>query len=264
MTAALIAAAGAAFITLILTTAAAFLSGEPRVSLVFKDEKLHIKTRGNMFMKLCRADVTVTNLYTGETAKLSDLRFDSRTGAEISVVGFGCGVLRAELSRLCLRCPFSPIRRRSERRVHAEMLVMPAEKRPTAPLTKLTEAGDPDSFTGGVRDYRRGERLADVHMKLSAKTGHYMIRERLPESGALTLGFACEEDCAEENAAALLGAVRECIDGGIPCGVISGGLRRDVSREEDVEPLFYALFTECGARLPEGCDLIVTRGEVTA
>ena len=252
----------------VLTAALAMIvltlvSKEPRISLHFEDDRLTVRVRGGRLLRLCRADIAVTNVYTGASAELSNVGFNSYEGTVLTVGDIGCGVLRAKITRLRWRCGFSPIARKSVPDCSAALLVMPHEK----PCT-LSESGfisgrtARDSAAEGVRDYRRGERLSDIHMKLSAKAGHYMIRERVPESEGVTVAFACEDGFAEENAAALLGVVNACIANGVPCYVRSGEIDTGVSTHGDIEPMFYTLFTGCGSLLPDGCGLSVTHGEV--
>ena len=252
------------FLTAVLAmTVLTFLSKDPRFSLHFEDDRLTVRVRGGRLLRLCRADIIVTNVYTGGTAGLENVRFDSREGAVLTVGDIGCGVLRAKITRLKWRCGFSPISRQSTPDCTAALLVMPHEKPCALSGSHLISGRTArDSAAEGVRDYRRGERLSDIHMKLSAKAGHYMIRERVPESEGVTVAFACEEGFAYENAAALLGVVNACIANGVPCYVRSGGIDAGVSTHGDIEPMFYTLFTGCGSVLPDGCGLAVTHGEV--
>jgi hypothetical protein len=198
-------------------------------------------------LKHYRADITLTNLFTGETDVIRGVRFTSQDRAFVAVEDCSCGMLRAVISAVKWRYGFCPVYVKGVPPKAVFRLIMPraagaaAGFIPAELLYHSTTAAD--GIPDGAREYRRGERMSDIHMKLSAKMGKYMVRESLPENDMLTFGFNYEREYAGKNAALLLGCAGECLSRGIKCLIFFGSEQAVIDSYEEIEPVFAQLLS---------------------
>ncbi len=205
-------------------------------------------------LKHYRADITLTNLFTGETDVIRGVRFTSQDRAVIRTLfvtaaeNCSCGMLRAEVSAVKWRYGFCPVYVKGVPPKAVFRLIMPRAAGAAAagfiPAEVLYHSATAaDGVPNGAREYRRGDRLNNIHMKLSAKMGKYMVRESLPENDMLTFSFNYEREYAGKNAALLLGCAGECLSRGIKCLIFFGSEQAVIDSYEEIEPVFAQLLS---------------------
>ena len=267
----------AVVIPLMITAAVMYvlerLSDRRGAKLSFCKGKIELTAEESRLLKHYKADITLTNLFTGETAVIKGVRFSSQDKAVVqtklvpAAEGCSCGMLRAVVSAVKWRYGFCPAYVKGVPPKAVSRLIMPQAASGFVPAELLFHSatssdGIPDGGTCGARTYQRGERMSDIHMKLSAKMGKYMVRERLPEDSLLTFAFFYEKEFAEKNAALLLGCVGECLTRGIKCRVFFGEEQAAVNSYEEIEPLFAQLLSAERQAPAEKAQFGITHGEV--
>jgi hypothetical protein len=257
--------------------------GLARISLSEKGLMLKIK-QSAAFKRWCRAEITVKNIYTGERTVIDTGRISPDTDSfSADLGGLRCGVISAEISSFRTGLFTLFVSKKSDVSAKSTVLIMPEIGDVTAlgiPSSDSTfsdsksRLGTPD----GARDYRYGDRLRDIHMKLSAKSGRYMVRERFGNGGDgdVHIRFCgdSDPDTAEKNAEVLLSAVLSAFCEGKGCFVTCSDKTAAMQGEWDIERGFYEIFTAAGDSNgdsysdinPEhyggGADCVISHGEV--
>jgi hypothetical protein len=223
-----------------------------------------------------KAKIALTNAYTDESEIVSTGIFSCAEGGvrfSARLSDMSSGVIFAEITefKASLCVPF--IGKKIKCRARDSVLLMPEPDLDCAQLyafsadenyAKKSASGMAD----GAREYRLGDSFGDIHMKLSAKVGRYMVRERFGSGeGVCRIAFtrAVDREIAEKNASILFGLVSKLLLSGYECRVLCGEKTAAASTPDDVEGCFYDVFT---ARLPLSCeqraDCIIADGEVRA
>lgn len=220
-------------------------------------------------LPLMRASFTVTleNLYTGEKTCVRFRRKQIAADGSVRMVlsDTECGVLRAEVSGVAASLFGAALCKKVGGEKSCRMLLPPSEiSLPRSVVEKLAPSapeGQPDS----VREYARGDRLSDIHMKLSAKCGKYMVRERHDRrrAGRAEIAFCYEREFAAKNAALLSAAVRELLAQGVNCKVYFGGENFTVSSSEQVGELLLRVLSRHSGGAADA-DIVISGGEVSA
>lgn len=194
----LLSIAAAAVLSLILLLCAA---SKPRIRIEAPEVcaknrafTVHIQIRGRAFLGAMRlhARGRVLNLLTGEEQKLDGLEAAAcRGGAEIDfqAVSPSCGKLQIEIEQLRIVDPLGLFSKRVRRGAEGAALVLPETfpvdielRTPDLPDIESdhyspVRAGDDPSELFGLRDYREGDPLRNIHWKLSEKYDRTVVRE---------------------------------------------------------------------------------------
>lgn len=149
--------------------------------------QIHLK--GRKLMSALRAHILLraTNLLTAEITTFKA----SFTGseAEISLQSPHCGKLSAEAESIVLCDPLGLFRCKKRLSVCANMLIRPNTFQPVIELQSANApdadgneyssilAGEDPSELFGIRDYREGDPLRNIHWKLSEKYDHTVVKE---------------------------------------------------------------------------------------
>lgn len=152
------------------TAASLIKSCNDKLKLTFVGRRIRFSASGRFLTWKYRAVIRVTDLYTGEYAEISG---DLHTGGEFNAeLDENCkSAYRAEVTKLNVRLVWSFLWKKANL---PESAVLPVGKTAVY-IADDAEGTNPETL--GVHEYRRGERLSDIHMKLSAKAGKYMVRE---------------------------------------------------------------------------------------
>jgi hypothetical protein len=242
-------------------------------------ERLDVKIGGtrlwHFFLK-----IHLKNLYTGEETVIKTGKIYPNTrGFSYSarLTDVHSGVLRAEICSA--RCGFltSVFRRKSGLSAAASVLIMPETSgclsvNPADSDEDVLAKRSPSGLPEGAREYRSGDRIGDIHMKLSAKSGKYMVRERFGGGdGIAAVIFRRAENCAaaEENARRLLEFACACFAKGAVCRVLCGKKAVEICGEWELKSGFYSVFTaDCSesgaeyAQYAQHAQFEISNGEV--
>lgn len=221
--------------------------------------------------------IRVRNLYTGEETELKTGRiYPCKNGFSYSaeLKNARCGALTAEITEARFGFMTCFFRKKAAIEAYDSVLIMPepidlcgaiAAAACGETLDRRSASGLPD----GAREYRSGDRLGDIHMKLSAKAGKYMVRERFGDgNGALTaiLRRADSPDTAEKNARLMLAVAADCFLKGVVCRVLCGKTSVEMNGEWELESGFYRIFSADFSGVPVSgfAQLEISDGEVRA
>ena len=178
----LLAAAAAALIFELIAIIITFMMKDPLQSVEISEGYVRIRTRKTLLPVLIRGRLTVSKPDTGESCQLR-LRFTADGDVhEVKLCGAALGMLRAELTEVLTRVPGSWFGKHRGS-ISCSRLVLP-DRRSEELAPRDDNDIDPVGAPEGVREFRHGDRLRDVHQKLSAKCGKYMVRERYGSSRA--------------------------------------------------------------------------------
>lgn len=226
----------------------------------------------HFFMK-----IRVRNLYTGEEIVLKTGRiYPCKNGVSYSaeLKEARCGVLTAEIFDVRFGFMTCFFRKKAVIEVSDSVLIMPEPNDLCRAISAAAcgETLDRRSASGlpdGAREYRSGDRLGDVHMKLSAKAGKYMVRERFGDgNGALTaiLRRADSPETAEKNARLMLAVAADCFSNGVVCRVLCGKTAVEMSGDWELENGFFRIFSADPSDdlVSETAQLEISDGEVRA
>lgn len=240
---------------------------------------LHVSSSA-LLPRCVRLEISLRNLYTREICKLRlPKAFVGKSGKDFyfDIRGLHCGVVSAEISEARFGVCTFLFTKKCCLSAEDSLLVMPEALSVSALIGSIfDESADKRTFSGvplGVHEYQSGDRLGDIHMKLSAKAGKYMVRERYGDgNGLAVISLEAASDCeyAQKNAALLLGAVTSVLSLGGSCRVISGGADVYISGEWELEKAFYSIFagfseqteqSEVHKNLNESISLKIAEGE---
>ncbi|MGN0633178.1 MAG: DUF58 domain-containing protein [Oscillospiraceae bacterium] len=252
----LILALAAAEIFFTLVTFAASPKDKAELSLDGGRLDIKIRRRGGLFCSYF-LNICVKNVYTGEQVTVETGRiYPVKNGVSFSAAldDINCGVIRAEIASAKFSVCTIFFKKKTRLLAAAELLVMPEKAAQgevfdvfgeTGERAGKAASGEPD----GAREYRSGDRFKDIHMKLSAKVGKYMVRERADGfDSCVRLEFKYEKTAEKAVLAAkrLLAAAEECLNRGYICEVVCGGEFGEsvvISGQWDIEPAFKKIFT---------------------
>ena len=147
----------------------------PVREIIFSGEDILIKVpRGRLPLRV-RMKLTVSDAGSGENEELIIKTALPADGIARVKSGAKKGTeLNAELCDIRAGVMGAPLCRRFGRRFTASRRLPPVRTVKLCRRDDDTSAGAPE----GVREFAHGDRLRDLHMKLSAKCGKYMVRER--------------------------------------------------------------------------------------
>lgn len=217
-------------------------------------------------LPLMRVSMTakVENLYTGEKTRVKISRAETSDGlVEIAVSGADCGVLRGSVSDVRVSLFGAVVSKKLGGEKSCRALIPPPDVPLPQSVCDRIAFRDPDGQPDSVREYTCGDRLSDIHMKLSAKCGRYMVRERHDrrQAGRVEIAFCYEREHAGKNAALLSAAVRTLMTAGVHCTVLFGGENFTVSSTTQLNALlFRALSRHSGGAA--AADMVICGGEV--
>lgn len=199
------------------------------------------------------AKIQLENLYTNEKTELKIKRTSSVNGLlslGIDVKNSTCGLLNVEISDLKITRFGSIFGRKIQIANSEPCLIMPE----VLPEILNFELSDSNIFSqkkgnglrDGVREYQSGDSMRDIHMKLSAKAGKYMVSER-PNGGEgvvnIIFCYSGDADISQKNASLLLTLMYDCFAKGGKCAVKIGDEIVHVQGEWDVQSTFLKLFS---------------------
>lgn len=199
------------------------------------------------------AKIRLKNLYTNEKSDLKIKRISSIKGMlslDVDVQNSTCGLLNVEIFDVKITRFGSLFGRKISVANSETCLIMP-EILPEILNFELTDSNKNSQKKGnglrdGVREYQSGDSMRDIHMKLSAKAGKYMVSER-PNGGegVLNILFRYSNDAqiAQKNASILLTLMYDCFAKGGECTVKIGDEVLKVQGEWDVQSTFFKLFS---------------------
>lgn len=249
-------ALAAAEIFFTLVTLAAKPKDKAELSLDGRRLELKI-SRKSFLLRSYFLEILIKNVYTGEQVTLETGRiYPVKNGVPFSAEldDINCGVLRAEIASAKISVGTILFKKNIPLSAAAELLVMPEKTEQIKDFDSFGETGErvgkaafgePD----GVREYLCGDSFKDIHMKLSAKVGKYMVRERADGfDSCVRLEFPYEKTAEMSVLAAnrLLSAVEDILNRGYICEVVCGseyGESVVISGLWDIEPAFLKIFT---------------------
>lgn len=155
---------------------------------------VRIQIRGNAFLGAMLLNIhgRMLNLLTGEEQVLDDLRAVAcRGGAEFrfQTVSPNCGRLKIEIEQLRIVDPIGLFSKKIQLYADGTLLILPRTfpvdvelRTPDLPDIESDRyspvcAGDDPSELFGLRDYREGDSLRNIHWKLSEKYDRTVVRE---------------------------------------------------------------------------------------
>lgn len=228
------------------------LKNETKISKNRIDFKLENTSKFN-FPWSMTSKIRLKNQYTNENSELKIKRISSVSGLislEIDVQNSTCGLLDVEIFDAKIARFGSLFGRKIQIANSEPCLIMP-EILPEILNFELTDSNKNSQKKGnglrdGVREYQSGDSMRDIHMKLSAKAGKYMVSER-PNGGEGTLNilfrYSNDAEIAQNNASILLTLMYDCFAKGGECAVKIGDEVIKVQGEWDVQSTFFKLFS---------------------
>lgn len=240
-------------VRLFLFAATLIMRGNFEAEIELCAERLELKIRRKPIMNVLPVHVCATillkNLYTGEETEIKTGRI---CGGDFSarLENVRCGALEARVVSARFGAGTLFFTKKANLEAVGGALVMPS---PDGALEyfsvlsgeELTEKRSSSGLPDGAREYRNGDRLSDIHMKLSAKAGKYMVRDRFGGGGAVSVGFeqAGDPELAEKNAGLLLGIAADCFSKGLTCRAVRGSGAVEIRGAAELERGFYRIFT---------------------
>lgn len=218
--------------------------------------RIHLKLKNTSkfdFSWSITARIQLKNLYTNEKTELKIKRTSSVKGLlslEIDVQNSTCGLLNVEIFDVKIFRFGSIFGRKIQIATSEPCLIMPE----VLPEILNFELSDSNIFSqkkgnglrDGVREYQSGDSMRDIHMKLSAKVGKYMVSER-PNGGEgvvnIIFCYSSDADISQKNASLLLTLMYDCFAKGGECAVKIGEEIVKVQGEWDVQSTFLKLFS---------------------
>lgn len=228
------------------------LKNETRISKNRIDLKLKNTSKFDFSWSIT-ARIQLENLYTNEKTELKIKRTSSLNGfisLVIDVKNSTCGLLNVEIFDVKISRFDSIFGRKIQIATSEPCLIMPE----VLPEILNFELSDSNIFSqkkgnglrDGVREYQSGDSMRDIHMKLSAKAGKYMVSER-PNGGEGVLNiifcYSGDADISQKNASLLLTLMYDCFAKGGECAVKIGEGIVKVQGEWDVQSTFLKLFS---------------------
>ncbi len=238
----------------------------------FDNNKAKLNVSSNSKLPLCyKVKIKVENLYTGEAVLLKTKRIlPDRISSDIEIFlkEICCGVVRLQITELKSAFIGSFFMFKSQQNVICERLYLPEASSLSSVnksmISKMINPGEGERYDG-VREYRHGENFKDIHMKLSAKSGKYMVRERLSKSsGSLSIGFLYEANYAVENVQLLISILSKAVKSNINCIVYFSDKSVEALNDFDVQSLLYRILSQSSGENTSLhlCDYIISGGEV--
>lgn len=228
------------------------LKNETRISKNRIDLKLKNTSKFD-FPWSITARIQLENHYTNEKTDLKVKRTFSVKGLlslEIDVQNSTCGLLNVEIFDVKIT-RFGSIFGRKIRIANSEPYLIMPEILPEILNFELSDSNIISQKKGnglrdGVREYQSGDSMRDIHMKLSAKAGKYMVSER-PNGGEgivnIMFCYSGDADISQKNASLLLTLMYDCFAKGGECAVKIGDEIVKVQGEWDVQSTFLKLFS---------------------
>lgn len=228
------------------------LKNETRVSKNRIDLKLKNTSKFDFSWSIT-ARIRLKNLYTNEKTELKIKRtssLNSFISLGIDVKNSTCGLLNVDIIDVKISRFGSIFGRKIQIVTSEPCLIMPE----VLPEILNFELSDSNIFSqkkgnglrDGVREYQSGDSMRDIHMKLSAKAGKYMVSER-PNGGEGVLNilfrYSNDAEIAQKNASILLTLMYDCFAKGGECTVKIGDEVIKVQGEWDVQSTFLKLFS---------------------
>lgn len=252
------------------------LKNETRISKNRIDLKLKNTSKFDFSWSIT-AKIQLENLYTNEKTELKIKRTSSVNGLfslGIDLKNSTCGLLNVEIFDVKISRFGSIFGRKIQIANSEPCLIMPE----VLPEILNFELSDSNIFSqkkgnglrDGVREYQSGDSMRDIHMKLSAKAGKYMVSER-PNGGEgvvnIIFCYSGDTDISRKNASLLLTLMYDCFAKGGECAVKIGDGIVKVQGEWDVQSTFLKLFSNdrksFSSRLANDFDgILIENGEV--
>lgn len=228
------------------------LKNETRISKNRIDLKLKNTSKFDFSWSIT-AKIQLENQYTNEKTELKIKRTSSVNSLYllgIDVKNSTCGLLNVKIFDVKIFRFGSIFGRKIQIATSEPCLIMPD----VLPEILNFELSDSNFFSqikgnglrDGVREYQSGDSMRDIHMKLSAKAGKYMVSER-PNGGEgivnIIFCYCGDADISQKNASLLLTLMYDCFAKGGECAVKIGDEIVKVQGEWDVQSTFLKLFS---------------------
>lgn len=228
------------------------LKNETRISKNRIDLKLKNTSKFDFSWSIT-AKIQLENQYTNEKTELKIKRTSSVNSLYllgIDVKNSTCGLLNVKIFDVKIFRFGSIFGRKIQIATSEPCLIMPD----VLPEILNFELSDSNFFSqikgnglrDGVREYQSGDSMRDIHMKLSAKAGKYMVSER-PNGGEgivnIIFCYCGDADISQKNASLLLTLIYDCFAKGGECAVKIGDEIVKVQGEWDVQSTFLKLFS---------------------
>lgn len=244
---------------------------EFRIKTQSGKHELNIYTGRSAFPVCFKMKIRVKNLYTGESCEAVTRRIVIGSESPYTLVfsDISCGRISIVSDGVKVGFIGSLWLKNSRRTISNDFLIMPGEDFSGSGLISVMDlkSGKLDDLISGCREYVRGDRLADIHMKLSAKCGKYMVRERGSATDEVRVSFLYHKDAetAVKNAELLLYVVDFFLSAGNDVLVLFGGGSVSVCDKSEICRAFEKIFSETVRSVSDSgsADIIISEGRLT-